>query len=810
MRLPWISNFFLSFYHFLGGVHFALLLIAITAAWTAWGTYVESKSGSHLLAMDSIYNSYFFLALLYGFFLNILISALRRWPYKIRHLPFLITHCGLLMILSGVIIKNIYGLQAIMPLTAGSQSDLLFLPYTYALEIDTGTSNKNYPFTLSMPPQKIKEGKRFSKDPLVSLEIALLSYSPHGTKEMESFVATDAKGRSFLRLKEAAPLPFSLFNGKNDEALPAARIKRFSNNNNKTYAIYALETDDLAAAAEKLFLNLATVVIRKKKSGKLLLKKALIDFINEENSPLDNLSFSPSLKIAALEEKTASEILWDISLKEPPFQATMALPLEGREALRNKWAKSVPYSAMNITIDIECPPAAAWLYQKRTGELQLVSISSSGEIHREPLFNNKPSSIFSYDRGRRGYGIQISLPASLSFNTTREELGQAMIFSLGEAVRQGVEKERLAPPLRLLQLACEKAHLDFIAVFTEWVDCWEKSSLWMFSPPKKSISSALYTALNRIDWTVLPKDELNSLLWMETLVDGVQKGLNNNLLIDELPLIKTWPMPLPHGSIELLLETVCRQLLSTKESLPALPSSPISEPLSAKLFSLYCQIEHLSPSSLLIAPSTAMEKEQLLVAYRKKEGNLPALEAIETIEAPLTYRYEAAPPQEKTEDNRPLVRVRMKEKEGRSEEITLQYEPFVSGLKWPIFNGKYLLRFQPRTAKLPWQVRLHDAKQINYAGTDQPFSFESALSLTNKNTKETTFATLSMNHVHETADGYRFYLSSIAPKDESSLQYVQLAVNYDPVRNVLTYPGALLLSFGIALFLWQQLRKNDK
>jgi uncharacterized protein YijF (DUF1287 family) len=63
--------------------------------------------------------------------------------------------------------------------------------------------------------------------------------------------------------------------------------------------------------------------------------------------------------------------------------------------------------------------------------------------------------------------------------------------------------------------------------------------------------------------------------------------------------------------------------------------------------------------------------------------------------------------------------------------------------------------------------------------------------------------------VHETWDGYRFYLSSITPSDESAVKQVQIVVNYDPAKYLLTYPGAIVLSCGILmLFLLRPYRRS--
>ena len=70
------------------------------------------------MAASWVYSHPLFAVLLSGYFVNILFSALSRFPYKRLHIPFLITHLGLLMILTGQFLKLEFGqqLQVFLPL----------------------------------------------------------------------------------------------------------------------------------------------------------------------------------------------------------------------------------------------------------------------------------------------------------------------------------------------------------------------------------------------------------------------------------------------------------------------------------------------------------------------------------------------------------------------------------------------------------------------------------------------------------------------------------------------------------------------
>ncbi len=166
--------------------------------------------------------------------------------------------------------------------------------------------------------------------------------------------------------------------------------------------------------------------------------------------------------------------------------------------------------------------------------------------------------------------------------------------------------------------------------------------------------------------------------------------------------------------------------------------------------------------------------------------HFPPLELI----APLTRTSKALPTPQKREDQTP--RIRLAASDGtHSEIVTLTYDRYSQKFKWPILGGKYLVRFQSNRQKIPYHVRLQTAKQINYPETNQPYSYEATVKIDSEE------AHLSMNHVYEKG-GYRFYLASLIPSATGANQ-VQIVVNYDPAKYILTYPGAIFLALGIVL-----------
>lgn len=153
------------------------------------------------------------------------------------------------------------------------------------------------------------------------------------------------------------------------------------------------------------------------------------------------------------------------------------------------------------------------------------------------------------------------------------------------------------------------------------------------------------------------------------------------------------------------------------------------------------------------------------------------------IETPITARFFKEKMPDKKEDYRPLLVL-----EDAGVKTPLHYKNPL-----PTAINDHLYRFEDFRFKLPFKVRLRQARTTYYPNTNQPFSYEADIKIGKK------WITLSMNKVYESDEGYRFYLSNISPQDPGEVKTVQLTLNRDPFKGWLTYPGAIILTFGILL-----------
>src|ERR1041385_1026482 len=102
---------------FLGSLKLAVFLLATLAVVLAGGTFYESSNSSKA-ALLNVYRTWWFNGLLALLAVNLTASALTRWPWKRKHVGFVITHGGIIVLLGGCSAAFHYGTEGMMPLHA--------------------------------------------------------------------------------------------------------------------------------------------------------------------------------------------------------------------------------------------------------------------------------------------------------------------------------------------------------------------------------------------------------------------------------------------------------------------------------------------------------------------------------------------------------------------------------------------------------------------------------------------------------------------------------------------------------------------
>ncbi len=717
-----MNRYMLKLFHFLGGVYFAIILIGFVALFVALGTFIEAYTGSHRHAALYTYQHPFFIALLMGFFINILFAALRRWPFHWKHFPFLVTHVGLLMILMGVIVKSYYGVQGNMRIVEGSGTDLIAISNSFSLHIEKRANDGVGLLTDALPMKEDWRGKMIAKIPKSSkfphLKIDPIAYIPHAIEQPQSWL----KGNVGYIYGFSPFLTADLDEHKN--SLPVSSRLALNPSNKAEWNVIAGNTANVSNTIQKAFLQECRVLVSDAHTNAPLYTGKLLDtlktpvFLKEGTLRLSlQLNFLPT---QGFEEPSLIASLIENDMHSHSLPIEIEVPLSGSRAIFNKQTSTNASKRSSINIDLQNTPTLLLLGAPNR-EIYLCAFGPHGEVYCE-----QPSSIVMYDQGFGGYSQQAKIPCNI-----------------------------------LSRRECEEAFLKHVA--------------------------------QKMDWKMFSAKDLKTCHWMSKLFDQLEPRLAQGENFYDLLCEHEWPMVSQFQGLKTseIFKLLAMQLNAVADQLPEV-AIPEDQVVKAKLLQIYFQLRVIDLQEL---------PEMAEIIERRDRWT--------TLESPLTMQHDPAAPLSKLEDNLPVMTFRMQEGK-RVEEIALAYDHGANGLKWPIFQGKYLVRFQPHLERIPYRVRLRSARQVNQINSSQPYSYESDLIIGDGNVGNIE-TTLSMNTVYETWDGYRFYLANIDSGSDVGAKEVQIVVNHDPAKYYLTYPGAIVLSLGIFLLFWlQPYRKHGR
>ncbi|MCP4305214.1 MAG: hypothetical protein GY788_10135, partial [bacterium] len=100
----------LDTYRFFGSLKLSVVLLLISIGVLVPATIVDSEMGLEF-ARYYIYTSPWFIALAFMLAINVLVAMLLRFPWKRRHIGFLVCHLGLLVLLAGTMQTFLVGVE---------------------------------------------------------------------------------------------------------------------------------------------------------------------------------------------------------------------------------------------------------------------------------------------------------------------------------------------------------------------------------------------------------------------------------------------------------------------------------------------------------------------------------------------------------------------------------------------------------------------------------------------------------------------------------------------------------------------------
>ncbi|MCE2983856.1 MAG: hypothetical protein LW832_09860, partial [Parachlamydia sp.] len=410
-------NLLKKIFLFLGSVYFAILLILLSICLVIAATILESLTGSHLTANEWIYQHSLFLFILSLYFINILFSSLRRWPFQRKHIPFLITHLGLLMVIAGVMAKQKWGIQGNMHLWEGSGSETLLLPHAQALQL----------FSQDGQEDSIDIHESFTSPLFPGLKIKLLGMVPHAEEKWETWI----KGET-ATIHGLPPLPVHT---GNDPIGSLALLQ------STPWLIAAQNPSNLSECIQNGYLDHLTLRLSDSKGAlEMPLKEALQAPLQWNNKnylcELELNLTQPALTLTGEKEKGG-------------------IALQGHKALLNEG--NLPF-----LIDL-IRPIPTLLLAKQGDEQFIFAFDKWGRMAAK----ESDKSLIVYDQGFGGYAVQAEIPYP-AFSASRIDKEEADRHYLIKQLRHASSLP-LAPPVQYFKKECEQAGLDFATQFSDFL-----------------------------------------------------------------------------------------------------------------------------------------------------------------------------------------------------------------------------------------------------------------------------------------------------------------------------------------------------
>ena len=184
----------------LASLKLAVVLLVGLAVVLACTTVVEKQKGTEYVHWY-VYQSRWFIALLGLLAANVLAAALIRFPWKRRHIGFLTTHGGVLVLLGGALQTHFRGMEGQLSFAEGKTADTIFITDRSLLEAVFEGQDDNRPtrFPFSPGPLDWPEGKTLEFEPADGISLKILGFYRHA-REAVSWVADESGlGRPAIR-----------------------------------------------------------------------------------------------------------------------------------------------------------------------------------------------------------------------------------------------------------------------------------------------------------------------------------------------------------------------------------------------------------------------------------------------------------------------------------------------------------------------------------------------------------------------------------------------------------------------------------
>lgn len=193
---------FNKFWRFSCSFQLGIPIIVAIAVLTAWGTIVESQYDA-LAAKKIVYGSWMMWTVLSLLIYNLVVVVVDRWPWNMRHYPFILVHAGIITLVGGSFITYKYGLDGQMVVPVGGKSGLATISNTdiavYAT-FDGDRYSKMYDREVDFFDHPPSAEKPFVVDMGVD-QIKIIDYAKYAMLDHKIKKTTDLSAGSSIRFQ---------------------------------------------------------------------------------------------------------------------------------------------------------------------------------------------------------------------------------------------------------------------------------------------------------------------------------------------------------------------------------------------------------------------------------------------------------------------------------------------------------------------------------------------------------------------------------------------------------------------------------
>lgn len=203
--MGFLSHFFFHVYKFFGSLKLALgILFALIVVFAA-GTLIESKHGAET-AKILVYDAPWFTIIGFLLAMNVSASAIDRLPWKRKHIGFVMTHTGIIIILIGSFITKISMVDAQLPIAEGKTVNEITFTDPVLQIISQSEPGRIWQTALERKPFPWQGEERLSEEGLAGelpFNVELTHYYPKGRLNEKLIPAEEGPAAIELNIKNS-------------------------------------------------------------------------------------------------------------------------------------------------------------------------------------------------------------------------------------------------------------------------------------------------------------------------------------------------------------------------------------------------------------------------------------------------------------------------------------------------------------------------------------------------------------------------------------------------------------------------------